>query len=133
MVEACELARHFEAELCLLHVYSPMMGAYPEGHLPINESAHAEMTRYLDRSLEVVQQEAEKLCGRRVRRELVPGRDFEEIARFARQEGTDLIVVGTHGKGAFSRFFLGSVTERVLRKAPCRVLVVRPPNTSEKE
>jgi nucleotide-binding universal stress UspA family protein len=38
----------------------------------------------------------------------------------------DLVVMGTHGRSGFDRFFLGSVTERVLRKAPCPVLTVPP-------
>ena len=38
----------------------------------------------------------------------------------------DVIVVGTHGRGAIGHFFLGSVAEQVARTAPCPVLVVRP-------
>jgi len=38
----------------------------------------------------------------------------------------DLVVMGTHGRSGFDRFFLGSVTEKVLRKAPCAVLTVPP-------
>ena len=38
----------------------------------------------------------------------------------------DLLVMGTHGRSGFDRFFLGSVTEKVLRKAPCAVLTVPP-------
>ncbi len=45
----------------------------------------------------------------------------------ARQEGADLIVMASHSRAAVPRFFLGSVTDRVLRQAPCPVLVVRPP------
>lgn len=130
---ACELAQRFDAELCLIHVYPPLMSAYPEGHLAINDNAHAELVKYLERSLEGVQKEAEARLGRKVSREILAGRDFEEIVRFARDEGTDLIVIGSHGKGALSRFFLGSVTERVLRKAPCNVFVVRAPSTHSAE
>jgi nucleotide-binding universal stress UspA family protein len=45
---------------------------------------------------------------------------------FASRQKTDLIAVGSHGHGAFSRFILGSVTTRVLRGALCSVLVVPP-------
>jgi nucleotide-binding universal stress UspA family protein len=38
----------------------------------------------------------------------------------------DLLVMGTHGRSGFDRFFLGSVTEKVLRKAPCPVMTVPP-------
>lgn len=130
---AVELAKRFESELCIIHVYPPMMSVYPEGHLAINDASHAELIKYLDKSLEGVQQEAEKLLGRKVKRDLLPGRDFEEIVGFSRDEGYDLIVIGSHGKGALSRFFLGSVTERVLRKSGGNVFVVRAPNAHSQE
>ncbi len=41
-------------------------------------------------------------------------------------QGVDLMVMTTHGRGAFSSFWLGSVTEEILRSAPCPVLTVRP-------
>ncbi|MCL4812302.1 MAG: universal stress protein [Vicinamibacteraceae bacterium] len=48
----------------------------------------------------------------------------DEILRLAREQTADLIVMGTHGVSGFERLLLGSVTERVLRKAPCPVLTV---------
>jgi nucleotide-binding universal stress UspA family protein len=47
-----------------------------------------------------------------------------EIVRLAGELPADLIVMGTHGLSGFERFMLGSVTEKVLRKAPCPVLTV---------
>jgi nucleotide-binding universal stress UspA family protein len=47
------------------------------------------------------------------------------IVWVAEQEQFDAIVVGSHGKGAFKRVLLGSVSEHVMRHAPCPVLVVR--------
>ncbi len=51
----------------------------------------------------------------------------DSILYFAEAEGVDLIVMGTHGRKGFDRVTLGSVAEKVLRKAPCPVLVVRKP------
>jgi len=51
----------------------------------------------------------------------------EEIIRTATEEHCDLIVIGTHGRGGLSRFFLGSVADRVVRMAPCPVMTVRLP------
>jgi nucleotide-binding universal stress UspA family protein len=48
-----------------------------------------------------------------------------EIVRLAGELGVDLIVMTTHGRGFFSHAILGSTTERVVRRAPCPVLVVR--------
>jgi len=48
-----------------------------------------------------------------------------EIVRLAEERGVDLIVMATHGRGFISHAILGSTAERVLRRAPCPVLVVR--------
>jgi nucleotide-binding universal stress UspA family protein len=57
---------------------------------------------------------------------LVAGNPFLEIIRYARAHGVDLIVIGTHGRGPIAHMLLGSVAEKVVRKAPCPVLTVRP-------
>ena len=49
------------------------------------------------------------------------------IVSYAKETGTNLIVMGTHGRGAMAHLFMGSVAERVVRLAPCPVLVVRHP------
>jgi nucleotide-binding universal stress UspA family protein len=49
------------------------------------------------------------------------------IVDYAVTRGTDLIVMGTHGRGGMSHLLMGSVTERVVRTAPCPVLTVRQP------
>ena len=48
------------------------------------------------------------------------------IVEAAEAEHVDMVLVGSHGRGAVGRFFLGSVSEHVVRHAPCPVLVVRP-------
>ena len=55
------------------------------------------------------------------------GQPFSEIIRYAESHGVDLIVMGTHGLGAIEHMLLGSVAEKVVRKAPCPVLTVREP------
>ena len=47
------------------------------------------------------------------------------ITGYAKANNVDLIIVGTHGRGAFKQFLMGSVAERVVRMAPCPVLTVR--------
>ena len=51
----------------------------------------------------------------------------EEIVNFAGTEKIDLIVIGSKGMGATERFFLGSVTSKVVRYSPCCVYVVKEP------
>jgi len=53
------------------------------------------------------------------------GRPFAEIISYARDHAIDIIVMGTHGRGAIAQVLLGSTTEKVVRKAPCAVLTVR--------
>ena len=59
--------------------------------------------------------------------ELCTGSPFAEILRYAEEQAIDLIVMGTHGRGAVAHMLLGSVAEKVVRKAPCPVLTVREP------
>ena len=55
------------------------------------------------------------------------GHPFVEIVRYAREHEIDLIVMGTHGRGPIGHMLMGSVAEKVVRKAPCPVLTVRHP------
>ena len=57
----------------------------------------------------------------------VLGHPVMEILRYANENAIDLIVLGTHGRGPLGHVVLGSVAERVVRKAPCPVLTVRTP------
>ena len=50
-----------------------------------------------------------------------------EIARYAKAEAIDMIVMGTHGRGMIGQLLMGSVAEKVVRIAPCPVLTVRRP------
>jgi nucleotide-binding universal stress UspA family protein len=56
---------------------------------------------------------------------VLEGIAHEQIARTARRQRADLIVMGTHGRTGVARFFLGSVAARVAATAPCPVLTVR--------
>lgn len=53
------------------------------------------------------------------------GKAFYEIDQYAREENIDLIIIATHGHSGVEQFLFGSTTEKVVRKAPCPVLVVR--------
>ncbi|MFA6545436.1 MAG: universal stress protein [Limisphaerales bacterium] len=56
---------------------------------------------------------------------LRPGQPAEAIAEFARVMAADLLVIATHGRTSLARSLMGSVTENVVRHAPCPVLVIR--------
>jgi nucleotide-binding universal stress UspA family protein len=60
-----------------------------------------------------------------MRSQVIEGDEAGTIVDTAIREEADLIVMSTHGRSGFSRWMMGSVTERVLRSAPCPVLVIR--------
>jgi len=62
---------------------------------------------------------------------VVEGTPHLEIVHLAEKRGVDMIVMATHGRGFISHAILGSTTERVIRRAPCPVLVVRDPANTE--
>lgn len=56
---------------------------------------------------------------------IADGRPSEEVLAFAEKQEVDLIVLGTHGRGAIGKALLGSVADHVIRQADCPVMVVR--------
>ena len=65
-------------------------------------------------------------CGREIETRLLYGEVEEEIRNHAGEWHADLIVVGTHGRGGFERFLLGSVAADIVRRGPVSVLVIPP-------
>jgi nucleotide-binding universal stress UspA family protein len=106
------------ASLTVLFVYSPdMITPGSDG----NEDADH---RYWQNQLEQIRPVDAAITVRHV---FLVGDPAEEIVRFGRDAGMDLIVMGTHGRTGVERLLMGSVAERVLRDASCSVLVVKLP------
>jgi nucleotide-binding universal stress UspA family protein len=125
---ATAFAEKFGAELYLLHVVQDLALFIPEAVsvappiAPPVDQLTAAVREALDREVR------DNGLGRfTVHPEVREGTPFYEIIRFAREEGIDLIIMGTHGRGGLAHVLLGSVTEKVVRKAPCPVLTVRHP------
>lgn len=68
----------------------------------------------------------ESILGGRATEHVAPGRPVPTLLRFIAGARPSLLVVGTHGAGAFERAVFGSVAERLVEAAPCDVLVVKP-------
>ena len=120
-------AEAFNASLEVLHVMEDPFIYAPtsEGYVP-PPGLLEEMERTSRERLNAVLPEDVQ---RKLRAEVVlkKGSPFVEIVRYAREHEVDLIVMGTHGRGPIAHMLLGSVAEKVVRKAPCPVLTVRHP------
>ena len=120
---AMSLATRFEAAVTVVHAYDiPSMGA-PEVMVLATDWL-SQISAVARESLDAVVARAQKK-GVSVDGELREGSAWREINEVARSRHADLIVVGSHGRKGLPRALLGSVAEKVVRTAPCPVLVVR--------
>jgi len=123
-----DLARTFGATLHVLHVAEDLttrysLDMYPTGLSEAQRDVEDDARRRLD-SL-VTTEDREQLGAQasvRTSNLIAP-----TIVGYARDVPIDLIVLGTHGRGAVSHLFMGSVAEKVVRTATCPVLTVRHP------
>ncbi len=124
---AAHLAKAQGAKLTVLHVPHSLPVAYTDLAPPvtmvdidraIEKAATAQLERWAARHLRKIP---------RVTTLVRRGDTDAVICQVAAQVGASVIVMATHGRKGLGHVVLGSVTERVLRDAPCPVLVVRPP------
>jgi len=115
----------YGAGLTLLHVV-PTLDAAIEPVVGMDEAAGILLAHSRDKVLAEMQRMAGTHAAERTSLVVDSGLVHAAILRHAAALPADLLVMGTHGRSGFSRLFLGSVTERVLRTAPCPVLSVPP-------
>jgi nucleotide-binding universal stress UspA family protein len=121
---AVTFARQFKAKLTLLHVVEPVATPDFAASFPLamdDDKVMAAAKKEMEGAVKAAR-------GSRgiVEKVLVRfGRSFHEIAEAARTRKVDLIIISTHGYTGLKHALLGSTTERVVRHAPCPVLVVR--------
>lgn len=123
-----ELARTFKATLHVLHVaddvYMRLGGDAYVAVLPdLQRDIESAANKKLDELL--IDNDPNPLVVKRA--VITSAATAVAIVQYARDLGIDLIIVGTHGRGAVAHLLMGSVAERVVRTAPCPVLVVRHP------
>jgi len=126
-----ELAVTYSAPLLILHVFTLPVVAVPDGYMTVTAPDAASMTGKLHDGLHRAEARARSLGVAAVEYRLVEGAAWHEIVGMATAEGCDLIVMGTHGRSAVSHFLLGSVAEKVVRKASCPVLTVPPRSSTD--
>lgn len=130
---AAHLAEGQGAKLTVLHVPQTTTLLFTDFAPPVDLLS-------LDRSIEVAARETlEGWVGRHIKGKIPvrvvirAGITHEVVCKAAEEAGASLIVMATHGRRGIGHVILGSVTERVLRQAPCPVLVVRPPTPEKKK
>ncbi|EEF62863.1 universal stress protein [Pedosphaera parvula] len=121
---ALPLAEKFGAKIILVHVIEPTF--YPDNVMipaeteEVNAIMASEGRKMLD------QLGAEKIkSGIDSQKIITTGRPYNEIIQAAASQHADLIIMATHGYTGLKHMFMGSTAERVVRHAPCPVLVVR--------
>jgi nucleotide-binding universal stress UspA family protein len=122
---AADLSVKYDASVTLVHVYQPVAYALPDGYVLYTPKQLADLLSECEKLLASAKREAEAAGARRVEIHQLQGVAATEIIEFASGRGIDLIVMGTHGRTGIGHALLGSVAERVLRKAPCPVLTVK--------
>jgi nucleotide-binding universal stress UspA family protein len=120
---ACALASDMKARLIILHVVPPAV-AYVDDLIDYTSPDH-ELKAW--ETLRRLQQTAQDGYGLEIDIDLAEGDPASEILKVARQRQCNLIVMGTHGRTGLRHLLMGSVAERVIRKASCPVLTARSP------
>ena len=124
---AVSFADQFHAELHVLHVLPDAALMMPDAGAALSLPANyvLDLKNEAQRSLDKLFPDGAS-AGHTVVRAVRMGNPFVEIVKYAEEAGIDLIVVGTHGRGAMMHLLMGSIAEKVVRKATCPVLTVRP-------
>lgn len=123
MQYAASFAKQFGAEIVLLHVIqSPV---YSEGAV-VAVTAMFDDASIRDAATKQLSEWRNRIRpGAAVKVNVRSGVPYHEIVQAAEETNTDLIVIGTQGRSGLARMFIGSTAERVVRHAPCPVMVVR--------
>ena len=126
---ALALATLSQANLQLFHVVEPI--TYPQStelfepvldEVELMMKMEAAFQKQLEDQVAALKEEYSEITAKQV-----TGTTFLEIIKVARDEGADMIVMGTHGRTGLAHVLIGSVAERVVREAPCPVLTVKHP------
>lgn len=118
---AADLAKQSEATLSIAHSMVPLMTELPAG-------AYRELEQAQRESAALVLRRAAEVAARpglELRTVLLKGPPAQALVEEAEGQGYDLLVIGSHGRGAVARVLLGSVAGRVVRLCHCPVMVTR--------
>jgi nucleotide-binding universal stress UspA family protein len=126
MEVAADLARRTGATLTLLHAYPVPGYTFPDGSVVASSRMLQELADQAARHVGDWKRQAQELGAPTVNAETRVGEPAGEIVSYARERGVDLLVLGTHGRTGLEHALMGSIAERVVRRARCPVLTVHP-------
>ena len=120
------LAQEFQSELHLVHVMEPPVYMdFFKTSVESEEDLQQDLqSRIKEKLTNMVPEEAHNWCTPQTA--LLDGQPHEELTRYAEKNNVDLIVLGVRGQGLAETLFVGSTTDRVVRRSPCPVLSVCP-------
>lgn len=122
---AVELAKTYQAKLQLLHVVEEAV--HPAFYVTGQSSIFEFIPDIKEKSRESLQNMLKETVGNDVDADffVVEGRAARDITKFAKENDSDLIVISTHGLTGIEHLLVGSVTEKVVRMAPCPMFTVK--------
>jgi nucleotide-binding universal stress UspA family protein len=120
---AINIARTYSAEIHLLHVYQDVFSVLSMRTFDLSEEVVenvmlSEIHTKCDRLLESVQPDVPVI------RVLRKGETAEEILDYVKESNGDMIIIATNARSSIEQFFIGSITQRVVRYASCPVLTL---------
>jgi universal stress protein A len=136
---ALELAQWQQAEVLIYNVLTVEETPFPQGseewvsqqtELPKLKKALDQRRKLLDQFIS--EKFSDLTADAKVRQEVEIGTPYKRIVEKAEAEGSDIIVMSTHGRTGLAHMLIGSVTERVLRRAPCPTLAVPAPRRTRR-
>jgi len=122
---AVNITKKFNAELYLLHIipnltyFTPYESFLtPENIVSIEHNIEIEIKKNFEKAVKKVDIPVKQVIKK--------GIIFIEIIDYIKEEGIDLVIMGTHGRSGGEHILIGSVAEKIVRKSPCPVLTIRP-------
>lgn len=131
---AVSLANQYDAELHCIHAFDMAREAWQHGSYLAMSGTPTQHQLWEAAEQAMVDFAAAHLGdAKRAVTKTVRGSTHTEIIAYAKEQEVDMIVIATHGHRTLATALLGSVTEAIIRKAPCVVLTVRHPKLSAKK
>jgi nucleotide-binding universal stress UspA family protein len=129
---AAAIARRIRASVHLVHVYEPRLPAFGGGAV-IDDQVIAIERGHFERHLLRLAEELAARFGCTCHSAVLDGLPAAAIAKYARQQHADLIVMTSHGRTGLSRAWFGSVADALAHRSPLPVLMVRPGEGAARE